>query len=52
MKMARRSRKPRFGGIVVEDAIRPHQDMAQGKPVRAVKTPGLHGSRKPGSRKR
>lgn len=51
MKMARRSRKPRFGGVVVENAIRPHHEMATGKKVRPVKTPGPHGSRKPGSRK-
>lgn len=52
MKMARRSRKPRFGGVIVEDAVRPHHDMATGKGSRPVKTPGLRGSRKPGMRKK
>jgi len=50
MKMVRKPRKPNFGGVKVED-IRLHHKMAEGKPVRAVKTPGLRGSRKPGMRK-
>lgn len=51
MKMVRRSRKPRFGDVQVGD-VRLHHKIAQGKPVKAVKTPGPHGSRKPGMRKK
>lgn len=49
MKMETRSRKPRFGGIVVNET-RQHYKMAQGKAVKPTKTPGLRGNRKPGYR--
>jgi hypothetical protein len=51
MKMVRRSRKPRFGDVQVPE-IRLHHKLARGQNPKPVKTPGPHGSRKPGMRKK